>query len=77
MSASEIDLIMARVQQLPPNEQLLLIKRVADALTRIKPAGQSTGLIYGKYQQSPGKMSDEDDFRSAEWHPTEEDLNGP
>jgi hypothetical protein len=77
MSASEIDLIMARVQQLPPNEQLLVIKRVADLLTLTKPVGESRGLVYGRYRQEPGRMSDEDDFRIAEWHPSEEELNGP
>lgn len=34
MAVSQIDLIMSQVQQLPANEQLQLIKRVADLLQR-------------------------------------------
>lgn len=81
MAASQLDLIMSQVQQLPAHEQLQLIKRVADLLGR---AGQAQltrqsreGLVYGKYKEAPGQMSTEEDFRLAEWHPTEKDLNVP
>jgi hypothetical protein len=33
-------------------------------------------LIYGEFHDASGHMSTEDDFRLAEWHPTEKDLNG-
>ena len=34
MAANQLDLIMSQVQQLSPNEQLQIIKRVADLLGR-------------------------------------------
>lgn len=77
MAASQLDLIMGQVKQLSASEQLQLIKRVADLLTQPRPQPQLLGLIYGKYQDAPGPMSTEEDFRVAEWHPTEKDLNGP
>lgn len=81
MAASQLDLIMNQVLQLSANEQLQLIKRVAELLGRAgqpQPARQPTqGLVYGKYKDAPGQMSTEEDFRIAEWHPTEKDLNGP
>jgi hypothetical protein len=36
MAANQLDLIMSQVQQLSPNEQLQIIKRVADLLGRAK-----------------------------------------
>jgi hypothetical protein len=81
MAASQLDLIMNQVQQLSVSEQLQLIKRVAELLGcagQPQPARQPIqGLVYGKYKDAPGQMSTEEDFRIAEWRPTEKDLNGP
>lgn len=34
-------------------------------------------LVYGQYRNTLGReFSTEEDFKLAEWHPTEEELNG-
>lgn len=81
MAASQLDLIMDQVRQLSAKEQLQLIKRVAELLGRAYQTQLSRqpthGMVYGKYKDAPGQMSTEEDFRIAEWHPTEKELNGP
>jgi hypothetical protein len=42
----------------------------------VEPAARK-GLIYGKYKNARGRMSTEEDFKIAEWRPTEEELDGP
>lgn len=76
-TASELESIMAQVQRLSPDDQLLLIKRVAEMLMQTKQPEQPRYLIYGEFRDASGPMSTEEDFRLAEWHPTEKDLNGP
>jgi hypothetical protein len=66
-----------------------LLQLVAEDLQPAEPAPETTGLVYGKYRDTerrglvygefadaPGRMSTEEDFKLAEWHPTEEQLNG-
>ena len=77
MSISRLESIMAEVQRLSANEQLQLIKRVAELLALNQHIAERRGLIYGKYRDPTGKETTEEDFRLAEWHPTEKDLNGP
>jgi hypothetical protein len=77
MAASKLEAIMTQVQQLSPEDQLLLIKRVADLLVKEQQSAKPRHLVYGEYRDAPGPMSTEEDFRIAEWHPTEKDLNGP
>lgn len=76
MASEQIDLIMNQVQQLSAPERLQLIKRVADSLAEGEKAGEERYLVYGEYSNAPGRQSTEDDFKLAEWHPTEEWLNG-
>ncbi len=71
---------MDQVQQLSSAERLHLIKRIADSLA-VEAVAEKTshgqeGLVYGKYRSTAGRMSTEEDFRLAEWHPTERELNG-
>jgi hypothetical protein len=70
MAANQLDFILSQVQQLSVNEQLQLIKRVAELLGRAgqpQPVRQPTqGLVYGKYKDAPGQMSTEEDFRIPE-----------
>lgn len=77
MSAQELESILVQVEQLSADDQLLLIKRVAERLAKQNPAERPHRLVYGKYQAAPGPMATEEDFRIAEWQPTERDLNGP
>lgn len=76
MASEQLDLIMNQVQQLSPQERLQLIKRVADSLAGGKKPGEQRYLVYGEYRTALRRESTEDDFRLAEWHPTEEWLNG-
>ncbi len=73
MAINQIDLIMTQVQQLPPSDQLQLIQRVMGLLTKSKAATPSG---YGKYRNAPGAMSTEEDFKLAEWHLSDRDVNG-
>jgi hypothetical protein len=77
MSAQELESILRQVERLSADDQLRLIKRVTEMLSKPDNADKPHGLIYGKYQNAPGPLSTEEDFRIAEWQPTEKDLNGP
>jgi hypothetical protein len=77
MAASTLEAMMTQVQQLPPDDQLLLIKRVTELLVQVKQPDAPRRLVYGEFRDAPGEMSTEEDFRLAAWHPTEKDLNGP
>jgi hypothetical protein len=76
MATNQLEVILDQVQRLSPNEQLTLIQRIAEFLLISKPQQRGPGLVYGKYRGTPDQMSTEEDFRLAEWHPTEEQLNG-
>ena len=67
MSISRLESIMAEVQRLSADEQLQLIKRVADLLARDPHVAEGHGLVYGKYRDPTGKETTEEDFRLAEW----------
>jgi len=62
--------IVNQIQQLPDEEQLQLIKRIAESLAESKKTGERRYLVYGEYKNSPGPESTEEDFKLAEWHPT-------
>ena len=69
-----LEYIITQVQQLSPDDRLRLIQRVAETLlpdAQIRPPQR---LEYGKYKGE--RMSTEEDFLLAEWHPTEEELDG-
>ena len=80
MSSNRLDRIAEQVQALPVAEQLELIRRVAEHLARQQarhsPAHESRYLEYGKYRDSGfGRPSTEEDFKLAEWRPTEKELD--
>jgi hypothetical protein len=78
MAASQYQLVVQQAQQLSPQEQLRLIQELADQLAQreAKPQ-QPRQLIYGEFRDTPGReFSTEEDFKLAEWHPTEEELDG-
>jgi hypothetical protein len=76
MASEQFDIILNQVQQLSPEERLQLIKRVAASLKEVKQSGEQRYLVYGEYRNASGRESTEEDFKLAEWHPTEEWLNG-
>lgn len=59
--------IMSQVNQLSPEYRLRLIQRVTASLLPL-PSQKSKPLPYGKYKSD--RMSTLEDFRVAEWHPT-------
>ncbi len=74
MATREIDIIKRRSKDLPPKQKLELIEFLTDLLAH-KP--QQTKMIeYGKYANSGRRISTEDDFKIAEWRPSDEELNG-
>ena len=76
MASKQLEIIMNQVQQLSPDERLQLIKRVAASLAEANQSGERRYLVYGEYRNASGHESTEEDFKLAEWHPTEEWLNG-
>lgn len=76
MAANELRLAMQYAQKLSPNEQLELIKLLAEKLARSNFKKEPQYLVFGKYRNDRGRMSTEEDFKLAEWHPTEAELNG-
>lgn len=80
MSSSQLQQIVQQARELSAAEQLELIRRVAEHLaqqqTRQTSVREPQYLEYGKYRNSGfGRPSTEEDFKLAEWRPTEEELN--
>ena len=73
------DLLQATINQvqcLSFEEQLQLIKYLADRVAESRPKREARYLVYGEFRNSgTGRMSTEEDFKIAEWNPTEEELN--
>lgn len=65
--------IITQVNQLSPEYRLRLIKRVTETLLPF-PSQESKPLQFGKYKGN--RMSTLEDFAIAEWHPTDDELNG-
>lgn len=76
MATVELDIIKQQTRKLPPNQKIELIKFLAESLTASKSEKEPKYLVYGEFRNYPGKMSTEEDFKIAEWHPTEAELNG-
>lgn len=69
-----VEQITTQVVQLPFGERLRLIHQIIDTLHLPQETGQRQYLIYGQFRGP--QMSTEEDFRLAEWRPTERELNG-
>ena len=77
MIASQFQLVAQQAYRLPPQEQLRLIQQIAARLAQVPADIAPRMLVYGEFANTPGReFSTEEDFKLAEWHPTEEDLNG-
>lgn len=76
MAKNELQLVLRHAQKLSPDEQLELIKMLAEKLARANVNKKPQYLVFGKYHNATGKMSSEEDFKIAEWRPTEAELNG-
>ncbi|MFN0122405.1 MAG: hypothetical protein ACKV2V_18070 [Blastocatellia bacterium] len=77
MATAEYQLIAQQALTLSPKEQLQLIQKLAEKLSLSEQRAESGYLVYGEFRDTPGReFSTEEDFKLAEWHPTEEQLNG-
>ncbi|HEX4949057.1 MAG TPA: hypothetical protein VFZ34_20435 [Blastocatellia bacterium] len=78
MAVSEYQLVVKQAEKLSPQEQLRLIQQLAEKLSKVQLKAQPPQhLQYGKYRDTPGReFATDEDFKLAEWHPTEEQLNG-
>ena len=75
---NEVDLILERAGKLSADEILLLVQKLtANLRQKIKTISndekKGTMLVYGKYKNSGGKMSTEEDFKLAEYHFNEDE----
>jgi hypothetical protein len=75
MAQTRVEKIVAEIQDLTPQERLKLIRIVVDTLIVPGRPTESRRLIYGEFRG--GRMSTEDDFKIAEWHPQGREMNGP
>jgi len=74
MATREIDIIKNQVKSLTPEQKLELIEFLSRDL---RPTNGASKLIeFGKYANSGRRMSTVEDFKIAEWHPSDEELNG-
>jgi len=76
MATVEIDTIKQQSRKLLPNQKLELIKFLVESLVSDKSGQTPQYLVFGKYRNSGRQTSTEEDFKIAEWHPTEAELNG-
>ncbi len=74
METTTISAIKDQVKNLPAEQKAELMKFLADELAD-RPR-QSSMIEFGKYANSGRRMSTEDDFKIAEWRPSDEELNG-
>lgn len=77
MATNQLELIFSQIKPLKFEDKLRLLQWVAEDLKPETSSAESTGLVYGKYKNTAGRrMSTEEDFKLAEWNPTEAELNG-
>lgn len=73
MQLTTISAIKDQVKDLSPEQKVELIKFLADTLAdRQQP---SRMIEFGKYANTGGRISTEEDFKIAEWRPSDEELN--
>jgi hypothetical protein len=68
MASEQLESVMSQVQQLSPEQQLELIKRVTEALNNTRGPAEHRQMVYGEFKGANGRESTEADFKSAEWH---------
>jgi hypothetical protein len=66
--------IVDLVQQLSPEYRLRLIQHITETLIPSSVSPETNPLQFGKYKGN--RMSTLEDFRLAEWRPTDRELNG-
>ena len=74
MATREIDIIKKRSGSLSKKERVQLIEFLTKSLKNDSQTPKP--LMFGKYQSSGKRMSTAQDFKIAEWHASDLDLNG-
>ena len=64
--------IVTQVRYLPYDERLRLAHRIIDTLKPPRETNRPRYLVYGQFRGP--QMSTDEDFRVAEWRPTEMEL---
>ena len=67
MQALSIDEIAKQTQNFSEHECLQLIKLIIEGLEKKNQQKKTRPFIYGKYANTEGRMSTEEDFKIAEW----------
>ncbi|HMV49411.1 MAG TPA: hypothetical protein PLD20_17160 [Blastocatellia bacterium] len=77
MATSQLELIFTQAKPLAFEDKLRLLHWLIEELrpAAVSPS-KSTGLVYGKYKNNGRRMSTEEDFKIAEWNPTNAELDG-
>lgn len=69
--------IVSQAKQLSPEYRLRLIQRITETLIGpVFSAQPQQPIQFGEYRGDESAMSTLEDFKIAEWWPTDEDLNG-
>lgn len=71
MATKELDILKRRASGLSEEERLELIESVMHSL---RPRQAPQYLKFGKY--SGNRLSSPEDFKIAEWRPSDSELNG-
>jgi hypothetical protein len=74
MQDLSIQEIANQAQAFSDYERLQLIKLIVEGLEKEKQFPKTRTFIYGKYANTEGRMSTEEDFKIAEWYPSNEEI---
>lgn len=71
-----LDRLFSEAKHLTPEYRLRLVQRIIQTLVPPAPLSEPQPLRFGEFSGNEAAMSTLEDFAIAEWHPTDEDLNG-
>jgi hypothetical protein len=73
-----LDRIFSEARHLAPEYRLRLVQRIIQTLvSSSSPLQEPKPLRFGEFGGDVSAMSALEDFEIAEWHPTDEELDGP
>ena len=76
VNTQDLENILTQVKQLSPENRIRLIQRITETLIDPAAPPQPQPIQFGEYKGDEPAMSTLEDFKIAEWWPTDEDLNG-
>lgn len=72
-----LDRIFGEAKTLSPEYRLRLVQRIVQTLVSPSSHPDPQPLRFGEFRGDEASMSTWEDYAIAEWHPTDEDLDGP